>query len=357
MGRRPGEDARAPDRDPVGSRVGGRRQPSLPLPSTEGGPCASSRQYTNYVDPDPPAAPAVRSGTAARGHCRNRSTPASLPSTGGVPVREREGRRPSGTSSSTASPSTRTRPPRPTRSTGSRSSTPTRRPRRRAGTRRRRRLVEDDASRARHAPPRKRSSSSSRRPDPGALPDLRRLHGDPDELVLKLVEQGHDLERVLHYERTFGPKRPEIIEALEVGRRGVEAVRSRPESGHPSEHKRTRFAREVVLDVEPHPTQGVHHPGRTPLHRTARSLSPPRLRSGCGRGTCAPTAWSRSLRRTRRSARVRLPGEGASAQAAWSGTSWGYDPTVVSGFPLDRELEHLEASITSRRGTWPCRRR
>lgn len=44
--------------------------------------------------------------------------------------------------------------------------------------------------------------------------------GDPDELVLKLAEDGHDLATVLHYERTFGPKRPEVIEALE---RGVEA--------------------------------------------------------------------------------------------------------------------------------------
>jgi hypothetical protein len=41
--------------------------------------------------------------------------------------------------------------------------------------------------------------------------------GDPGELVLKLVEDGHDLATVLHYERTFGQKRPEVIEALELG--------------------------------------------------------------------------------------------------------------------------------------------
>lgn len=41
--------------------------------------------------------------------------------------------------------------------------------------------------------------------------------GAPEELVLKLVDDGHDLSVVLHYERQFGPKRPEVIEALEVG--------------------------------------------------------------------------------------------------------------------------------------------
>jgi len=41
--------------------------------------------------------------------------------------------------------------------------------------------------------------------------------GDPGELVIKLVEDGHDLATVLHYEREFGQKRPEVIEALELG--------------------------------------------------------------------------------------------------------------------------------------------
>jgi len=36
-----------------------------------------------------------------------------------------------------------------------------------------------------------------------------------DMLTAKLIEDGHDLELVLHYERTFGPRRPRIIEALE----------------------------------------------------------------------------------------------------------------------------------------------
>jgi hypothetical protein len=34
-------------------------------------------------------------------------------------------------------------------------------------------------------------------------------------LIVRLIEDGHDLPLVLHYERTFGPKRPEIIAALE----------------------------------------------------------------------------------------------------------------------------------------------
>jgi hypothetical protein len=38
---------------------------------------------------------------------------------------------------------------------------------------------------------------------------------DVERLMVKLIEDGHDLPLVLHYERTFGAKRPHIIEALE----------------------------------------------------------------------------------------------------------------------------------------------
>jgi hypothetical protein len=38
---------------------------------------------------------------------------------------------------------------------------------------------------------------------------------DPERLIVKLIEDGHDLPLVLHYERTFGPNRPQIIAALE----------------------------------------------------------------------------------------------------------------------------------------------
>lgn len=54
-------------------------------------------------------------------------------------------------------------------------------------------------------------------PIPSPFPLYDTYAGDPGELVLKLVEDGHDLERVLHYERTFGPNRPEIVAALELG--------------------------------------------------------------------------------------------------------------------------------------------
>ena len=39
---------------------------------------------------------------------------------------------------------------------------------------------------------------------------------DPDMLMARLIEDGYDLPLVLHYERTFGPKRPHIIKALET---------------------------------------------------------------------------------------------------------------------------------------------
>jgi hypothetical protein len=54
-------------------------------------------------------------------------------------------------------------------------------------------------------------------PIPAPFPAFDTYEGDPEQLILTLVDQGHDLERVLHYERTFGNKRPEIIEALEIG--------------------------------------------------------------------------------------------------------------------------------------------
>lgn len=39
---------------------------------------------------------------------------------------------------------------------------------------------------------------------------------DTEMLMVKLIEDGHDLPLVLHYERTFGPKREKIIAALET---------------------------------------------------------------------------------------------------------------------------------------------
>jgi hypothetical protein len=49
------------------------------------------------------------------------------------------------------------------------------------------------------------------------FPNYDSYSGDVDELVVKLVEDGHDLAQVLHYERHFGKKRPEVIDALEEG--------------------------------------------------------------------------------------------------------------------------------------------
>ena len=39
--------------------------------------------------------------------------------------------------------------------------------------------------------------------------------GDPEQLVMKLAEDGFDLDQVLYYEQVFGPKRSEVIEALQ----------------------------------------------------------------------------------------------------------------------------------------------
>jgi hypothetical protein len=46
--------------------------------------------------------------------------------------------------------------------------------------------------------------------------------GEAEQLVLRLVEDGFELQQVLFYETSFGPKRPDVIAALE---RGIEAIK------------------------------------------------------------------------------------------------------------------------------------
>lgn len=49
--------------------------------------------------------------------------------------------------------------------------------------------------------------------------------GDGEMLVLKLAEDGFNLEEVLFYERSsYGPRRPEMIEALEIGVKALEEM-------------------------------------------------------------------------------------------------------------------------------------
>lgn len=47
------------------------------------------------------------------------------------------------------------------------------------------------------------------------FPNYDTYDGDPTDLVVKLIEDGFDLEYVMHYERTFGPQRTPVIDALE----------------------------------------------------------------------------------------------------------------------------------------------
>jgi len=49
------------------------------------------------------------------------------------------------------------------------------------------------------------------------FPNYDSFEGTPTELVVKLIEDGFDLELVLAYERIFGQKREDVIEALETG--------------------------------------------------------------------------------------------------------------------------------------------
>ena len=47
------------------------------------------------------------------------------------------------------------------------------------------------------------------------FPPYDAFEGDPEQLVMKLAEDGFDLDQVLYYEQVFGRKRPEVIEALQ----------------------------------------------------------------------------------------------------------------------------------------------
>ena len=53
-------------------------------------------------------------------------------------------------------------------------------------------------------------------PVPAPYPNYDDYAGDAQELVLKLTEDGHDLAQVLLYEQNFGPRRPDVIEALQI---------------------------------------------------------------------------------------------------------------------------------------------
>jgi hypothetical protein len=56
------------------------------------------------------------------------------------------------------------------------------------------------------------------------FPAYDEFDGDPEQLVVKLMEDGHDLERVLVYERNFGKNREDIIEKLNEGIEAIAAV-------------------------------------------------------------------------------------------------------------------------------------
>jgi len=61
-------------------------------------------------------------------------------------------------------------------------------------------------------------------PIPAPFPKYDVWDGDPQELVIKLTEDGHDLNEVLIYERQFGKNRPEVIAALQLGAAALEEL-------------------------------------------------------------------------------------------------------------------------------------
>jgi hypothetical protein len=61
-------------------------------------------------------------------------------------------------------------------------------------------------------------------PVPRPFPNYDEWVGDPQELVLRLTEDGHDLAQVLLYEQNFGPRRAELIEALQIGAEALQEL-------------------------------------------------------------------------------------------------------------------------------------
>jgi hypothetical protein len=61
-------------------------------------------------------------------------------------------------------------------------------------------------------------------PIPAPYPAYDNYAGDAQELVLKLTEDGHDLGEVLLYEQNFGPRRPDVIEALQVANEALKEL-------------------------------------------------------------------------------------------------------------------------------------
>lgn len=54
------------------------------------------------------------------------------------------------------------------------------------------------------------------KPVEAPFPRYDSFDGDPEQLAVKLAEDGFDLEQVLYYEQSFGPNRPEVVEALQT---------------------------------------------------------------------------------------------------------------------------------------------
>lgn len=61
-------------------------------------------------------------------------------------------------------------------------------------------------------------------PVPAPYPAYDAWDGDAQELVLKLTEDGHDLTEVLLYEQNFGPRRLDVIEALQIGQEALKEL-------------------------------------------------------------------------------------------------------------------------------------
>jgi hypothetical protein len=53
------------------------------------------------------------------------------------------------------------------------------------------------------------------KPVEAPFPRYDSFDGDPEQLVAKLAEDGYDLNQILYYETSFGPKRPEVVKALQ----------------------------------------------------------------------------------------------------------------------------------------------
>jgi hypothetical protein len=116
----------------------------------------------------------------------------------------------------------------------------------------------------------------------------------------------------------------------------------------PQRHKDTAFSREVVLDVEPHPTKDFVTPDGRRFKDASITLTPQAAERMWQGYMCARCLEPFTDAYPERCGVCGFPVKEMQRKLLERDFT-GHDPTTVSGFPMDRELEHLETMKVPRK--------